>query len=631
MHKLIVWCLLVFTGSMLSQEEYGKIVVPEALLENANSVVLLEDTFIDIPHVEKMSITRHVVVRVLNKNGDGAAYARVNYDKSRKVRKAEYIIYDSQGEQVEKIKKGDFLDVSAVDGGTLYSDDRMLIMAHEPESYPYTVSIKYTVETENTAFFPSWSAYHGYYQSNLSNNFRINYEPSLGFRKKAFHMNDQVQVEESPGSFSVRMENLPAKEPEEYGIGLSQYTPNMMFSLSIFSLEGIQGQADNWKDFGKWEYDHLIAGLDEIPEKTKQEVATLIAGVDSKREQVKKIYEYMQAKTRYISVQLGIGGLRPYPAMEVDDLGYGDCKGLTNYTLALLKSQNIDAYYAEVWSGSGKRSITPDFTSIQGDHVILNVPLEDENIWLECTSQTLPFNFLGDFTDDRQVLVLTPEGGELKRTHRYPPENNITRTTGVCSIDAQGKMEASVQMESDGIAYDRRRALQNLDPSKQQEFYIGYWDYIDNKKIGAVEIEEDKENIRLSEKVSFSSDSYGSFVNDEMMIPINILSRFTSVPKRYKNRETDFAVYRGAVMEDEIQIQLPGGYSLKELPEPVKFDSEFGSYESWLEKKSDSQLVYHRKVTLIPGKFKNDQYKAFRQFRRKITRNDNQKLLLSKS
>ena len=52
-------------------------------------------------------------------------------------------------------------------------------------------------------------------------------------------------------------------------------------------------------------------------------------------EKAKIVYKYMQEKTRYISVQVGIGGFKPMLAKDVDRLGYGDCKALSNYTKAL--------------------------------------------------------------------------------------------------------------------------------------------------------------------------------------------------------------------------------------------------------------------------------------------------------
>src|SRR5690606_16810927 len=98
----------------------------------------------------------------------------------------------------------------------------------------------------------------------------------------------------------------------------------------------------------------------------------------------------------------------------------GDCKGLTNYTLALLKAVGVESHYAVVEAGRAKIDLEEDFPTLaQGNHVILAIPHKGGYHWLDCTSQYLPFGYIGDFTDDRKAFVVTPEGGEIVGTTAY--------------------------------------------------------------------------------------------------------------------------------------------------------------------------------------------------------------------
>ena len=419
-----------------AQSDYVLALLEPELTKKANSILLREDMQIDIPDQKTIIFKNHRTVMVLNKAGIADVQAYVGYDESRKVKSVEAVVYDALGKEIEKFRKKDFLDMSAVDGGTLYSDDRVLLMNYTPRSYPFTIEFTYEVQSDNTAFIPAWYLHTSDYCSIGNRTLEIRYQPSLDLRSKVYDPEGVMNITEQEGLFKIQVENIPSIEKEPYGPILEEMVPNVKFALTRFNLEGIQGEASDWSAFGAWEYEHLLKGLDEIPEETRSQIAQLVADAPTQKEKVKRIYQYVQDNTRYISVQLGIGGLRPYPASEVEEMGYGDCKGLTNYTMALLRTAGIKAYYAEVWAGKEKRDIDPEFASIQGNHVILNVPLEEEEIWLECTSQTMPFNFLGDFTDDRYVLLLTPDGGVMKRTPKYAEQENVLISHGEIQLDA---------------------------------------------------------------------------------------------------------------------------------------------------------------------------------------------------
>src|SRR5690606_16092221 len=112
------------------------------------------------------------------------------------------------------------------------------------------------------------------------------------------------------------VKNLKAVVREAYSPGLRQIAPLVLFGPTEFEMQQYKGNMATWQDLGKFIY-ALKQGCDVLPDNVKQQVRDLTAGVNEPYEKVKKLYEYLQANTRYISIQLGIGGWQPFDAKYV--------------------------------------------------------------------------------------------------------------------------------------------------------------------------------------------------------------------------------------------------------------------------------------------------------------------------
>lgn len=174
--------------------------------------------------------------------------------------------------------------------------------------------------------------------------------------------------------------------------------------------------------YGEWQY-KLLDGRDELTEPFRNKLHGLTAHCSTDREKVKAIYDYLAKTTRYVSIQLGIGGLQPIAASDVCRTGFGDCKGLSNYTRAMLKEIGIPSTYTVI-STTNER-LLPDFSSAnQMNHVILQVPLPKDTLWLECTDPSLPFGYIHQGIAGHDALLIEPAGGSIHRLPTYPDSLN---------------------------------------------------------------------------------------------------------------------------------------------------------------------------------------------------------------
>jgi hypothetical protein len=242
----------------------------------------------------------------------------------------------------------------------------------------------------------------------------------------------------------------------------------------------------------------------------------------------------------------------------------------------------------------------------------------------------IPFGFLGNFTDDRDVLVITPDGGRIKHTQTYLDTVNRKETRAQCTLNEDGSLSAEVQISSTGIEYDNRSPFAKLTPTKQEEHYKEYWDELNGLEITEINFENKKEDIEFRESVSVEIPEYASRIGNELLFKVNVFDVNDHVPDRYRKRSHPFQIPRGFLSEAAFTIKLPTGYKVGSLPEKVSVNSSYGEYTMELEYTPDGDLLYNRRLLIKKGEYPSEDYQAYRDFRRLTSKNDHVKLVISK-
>jgi len=633
----ILFLISLFTCNLIFSQEntYASTLIPDELTEDANAVIRNSIIEITIKGIDKMVVYEKEVITVLNELGNVDARIAKGYNDDTKITKLSAKIYDALGKQIKKYSKRKFLDVSAVSGETLYSDERVKYVDYIPVAYPYTVVFESEYKNSSTGFIPRWFPTEGYYVGVEKSQYKLNNPLKIIVRtKKKNFKNYPIQDKSSEFNLHYIFENQRAIKPEALTIASRDFMPYLIVALNNFSLKGVKGYASNWKEFGKWQNKNLISGRDILEPATVTKIKDLVKGLDNPIEKAKLVYEFVQNKTRYIGVQVGIGGWKPILANQVDKVGYGDCKGLTNYTKALLAAVGITSYYTLVYAKQ-KINIDKDFATFQGNHAILNIPASElsggNNIWLECTSQTNPFGFLGDFTDDRDVLVITPEGGVIKRTPSYKNETNLQTTKATIRLDEKGTIQATLERVSKGLQFANKYSYERYPKEELIKHYKSKdWSYNNNLEVDSVTLKNDKEQVVFTEDFSISIEDYATVTDAEILFRVNFFNKNSFIPKRYRNRKLPLLIPRGFKDEDESIIEIPKGYQVEALFEDKSIINKFGMYQISIDKIDEHHIKYKRTLFIKEGLYPKEDYKAYRAFRRKVAKNDNLRIALIK-
>ncbi len=615
------------------KNKYQALLLDKHLTNNANAVVRLDEMKINVSASNKMTYTVRQIITVLKKEGDRFAVKRVGYDKEHKIKAINLYIYNQLGGEVDHIKKKDFKDVSAVDGFSLYTDNRLLYHRYTPTSYPYTIDFEYSVESSDTGFFPPWNFLSGYKASVEKSHYSIAYANEvLKPEIKEFNL-DRIEITKSdvPGKITYEAENIEAIKSESLGPAFREIVPRLKVRLKKFNLKGEEANVSDWKEMGVWMNNALLKGQDVLEPATIAKVKGLVAGVKDPLEKAKIIYKYVQDNTRYVSVQVGIGGWKPISAIDVDRVKYGDCKGLSNYTYALLKAVDVHSYYTVIHAGATKVDFDEDFAALQGNHAILAIPYNDQYYWIDCTSQVHPFGFVGDFTDDRNALVVKPEGGEIIHTVAYVNEQNHQLTKVNYALEATGGISGNVRVVTRGIQYDDHFALEKDVNDDVIKHYKSYWSNINNLKIDKYNFKNDRDKVVFTEEVGLSASNYASISGNRILFIINAFNNNNFVPNRYRNRKLPFKIARGYLDEDEFVVQLPDGYKIEAIPKAMEVASEFGSYKVSFEvNEAENSILYKRNLLVKKGLYPKEKYAAYRDFRKTVARADDLQVVLVK-
>lgn len=618
------------TASLYFAQTYPASAIPENLKKNADIVVRKDFTTAQINKIDEIKYQFNTVTTVLNKDGDSKAVIYIPYTKGDNISDVKVTIYDEAGKKVKSFSKSDFGDFANNSQGVFYSDNRVLALPYTSAYYPYTIDFSYQITNDNTIFIPDFVPFSSPNISLEEAQYKIINKSGIELRTKTYpskYNYGSVIASDNGTEKTYAYKNIPAIDDAQMLPQPVKILPKVSFALAKFNLEGKQGTLNSWTDFGTWYYTNLVEPVSASTPAIKAEVAALkLEG--STEEKVKKLYQYMQTKTRYIFVGLGIGGWLPMLPDEVHKKGYGDCKGLTNYMKTLLNEAGIPSNYCVINSGSSPVSFDPEFPAMGGNHAILMVPTEKGNIWLENTSQQIAYNHLGYSTTDRNVLAVTKKGIELINTPAYTAEQNREKQNLKITLSEDSTIKGEGQFSFTGSQYDSNLSYAYLSPKERIESMKSRFDVLNFEKLEMKDYVNDKDNAVVKFNLDFKANNYSKSTGESMIFrAVPIFSNYHY--KTDENRELPFEIGQSFEDEYEIDFVLPKNYKIDEVPQDVTVNSEFGTYKLTLVKNGET-LKVNRFIKINKGIFPKEKYNDYVSFRRKAMNMDNSKILITK-
>lgn len=566
----------------------------------------------------------HTCIKVLDEAGLSAAGLFLVTDSFRS-------LSDFRGELVQpgdkktKLSKKDLYTYSLSTG---LADDSYATVYKPGGKYPFTVEYEYSISYKGGIHtFPTFYPVPGTRTEVINATFTL--EVPIGTIIK--HREGNVKASELVttkkfDTYKWESGHVAAIVPEHNMPPASEYLPYVYSTPVSFVFANTSGRQEDWNSLGSWLFS-LQKDCDDLSEEEIARVREMVADCSSTFDKVRVLYKYLKDRTRYVSVQLGIGGLQPEPASKVSASGFGDCKGLSNYMRSLLRAVGVESKYYTI--NTRVKDLWDEYASLgQMNHAMLAVPLPEngDTLFVECTNPSYPLGYRHSDCAGHDILIVDSNGGTFTSVGDYPDSLNRVERNTVIQLAADGS--AHINTEGVFVLDDAEPFIfwGELKPEKQRALLISGWKLQpDNLQIKSIKNNFEDYPLfgrefypKVSASFSMDCTVYANKNAGRLFIPINPLAR--QLYAQRSPRISDLYYSRGQIIFDHYTIRLPDNYIIENLPESTTIASEWGELSSAVVEEPDGSISVTQTFKGYPSRTDKSRYPAFKEFTKSVNK-----------
>lgn len=625
---IIAALLLLVAGPVLAQSiSYVLSSVSEPVRRNAHVVTRYKSQVFEVTDIDRASLTVHDVTTIVDGEGRHALKFQEYSTKFVVLDDVEIKVYDAFGKQVNKYKKKDMRTQAYGDG--LIDDGYVTFFTIPAPSFPCTIETKYEIKYKGTLFLPSFNiSSPGEGVELTSFTAKVPKDLDIRYSENNINIKPEITEDAKTKTYKWTVSNLAPFENEEGAVSPRYRYPSVQLAPTKFSLYGTEGDFSSWKNFGLWNYG-LYKDQDELPEARKAFFRDLVKNAADDREKAKILYNYLQKNFRYVSIQLGIGGWKPFSAEFTDNKKYGDCKALSNYMKAALKAVGVKSYPALINSEYNGLPVDPSFPKSTFNHVILCVPQPKDTIWLECTNQMIEFGELGTSTENRNALLLTEEGGVLVPTPVSNPADYKLNIYTTVALKEDGSGITQSTFRTKGLYRYIMEHFLTENKDDQKEYFV--------RGLGFKQPDEfvfkKKENESIhTTTLDMAIEKVPEFMaGNKMFVSPRIYKFFNDKLPKSEKRKMDYYFENPFDRTDTTVFQLPAGYAMDALPAGKEMSCAYATYTTKYWVNEEQKAIYSTaKLVLKQQKIPAAAYEEVKKFFDEILLDDAQRIVIKK-
>ncbi len=583
---------------------------------DTNAVVLLDETTITVTSADELVEHGRKVVKILRPDGRGEASFQVFFRGKEKVLSAHAWSVDATGREYE-VKEKEFVERGVSLGYDLYNDVRVLTTTSPGVAPGSLHAFEYEVRRH------PWLNQLGkeFQESIPVHEARLELRLPKGWEYKTSWTGSPAvtPVETAGGGLAWTLRDVPAIEHESMRPALGALST--WLEVAYFGTR--QGNnAGSWEAMGGW-MNQLTADRRAPTPELSERVKQLTAGKTDFDGKVRALASFLQSDIRYVAIEIGIGGYQPHPAGDIFHLRYGDCKDKATLLSTMLHEVGVESDYVIISTQRGMAR--PELPALVFNHAILAIELPpgadpsqyrsvvrgkngQQYLIFDPTDTFTPLGNLRGELQDTYALLVTKAGGELIHTSLQAPETNELARTGQFTLGADGVLTGEIVESRSGDHASYERAALTYATQKQRTEHLEQRLNHSLKGFTAQGVDVqgvDQLQQKLVTTFKVTAPGYSQARGALLLVRPRVMGEQGFALDR-KPRKYPFQFDSASRETDSYEIELPQGYVAEDLPNPVKIDAKFASYESKVEvvgsKLKYSREYVRRDVLIPPGK-----------------------------
>jgi transglutaminase-like putative cysteine protease/Tfp pilus assembly protein PilF len=382
----------------------------------------------------------------------------------------------------------------------------------------------------------------------------------------------------------------------------------------------------SWDEMGAW-YWGLVKDQFTADEEVRRRVAEVTKGKTTDRDKAIAVYDYVVEKTRYVALEFGIHGFKPYRCSQIFARGFGDCKDKATLIVTMLKELGIPATIVIV--RTGMRGDFEDYPASLApfDHAIAYVPSLD--MYLDGTAE---YSGTGDFPAmDRGALALQVNEGKPKLVHlpNPPASASVTQRRMEATLSADGSAQIDWRTTVTGVSAPSWRARYHADSIRKQRLQEDLASDLPGAEVQTVEA-TDLENVEVPVQLHAKAKvgSFGRRDQDILSVPIGPHEHMVQEYALLSQRKLDVRIPAQTTHVTEYVIKPPPGAKIAAMPGGATSTTPFGSFEVVVEPLSGGVRV-RTTITITQTHIAAADYPAFRKWCESVDATLGQRLVMS--